>query len=110
MLAEHDAKGNFIQSLADGLFSHPHGLCIDSDDNPWTPDGGHHFVLKLDPAANVLLVRGRIDTGADANGCLINKPANVAFARNGDHQRIQIFGADGQFIQRWTGIGYPTVC
>src|SRR5580692_2360338 len=64
MLAEYDAKGNFIQSLGDGLFSHPHGLRIDSDDNLWTTDDGNHLVLKLDPAGNVLMVLGRINTGA----------------------------------------------
>ena len=50
MLAEYDAKGNCIQSLGDGLFSHPHGLRIDSDANLWTTDDGNHLVLKLNPA------------------------------------------------------------
>jgi streptogramin lyase len=27
-----------------------------------------------------------------------------------ENQRIQIFDPDGRFIQRWAGIGYPTVC
>jgi NHL repeat len=27
-----------------------------------------------------------------------------------ENQRIQIFEADGKFIQRSAGIGYPTVC
>jgi streptogramin lyase len=67
MLAEYDAKGNFIQSLGDGLFTHPHGLRVDADDNLWTTDDGNHLVLKLDPAGNVLMVLGRINTGAEAN-------------------------------------------
>jgi hypothetical protein len=33
MLAEYDAQGNFIQSIGEGLFAHPHGLRIDADDN-----------------------------------------------------------------------------
>jgi hypothetical protein len=89
MLAENDAKGNFVQSLGDGLLSHPHALGVDSDDNLWTTDDGNHLVLKLNPAGNVLLVLGRINTGAEANW-LFNKPADVAFARNGD-----IYVADG---------------
>jgi NHL repeat len=56
MLAAYDAKGNFVQSLGDGRFSHPHGLRADSDDNLWTIDDGNHLVLKLNPAGNVLLV------------------------------------------------------
>jgi hypothetical protein len=31
MLAEYDEKGNFVQSIGEGLFSHPHGLRIDAD-------------------------------------------------------------------------------
>jgi streptogramin lyase len=89
MLAEYDAKGNFVQSLGDGLFSHPHGLRVDSDDNLWTTDDGNHLVLKLNPAGNVRLVLGRINTGAEANW-RFNKPADIAFARSGD-----IYVADG---------------
>jgi DNA-binding beta-propeller fold protein YncE len=116
MLAEYDAKGNFVQSIGDGLFSHPHGLRIDADDNLWTTDDGSHLVLKLDPAGNVLLVLGRINTGAEANW-LFNKPADVAFAKNGDiyvadgygNSRVVKFDRDGNFIKAWgkygTGIG-----
>ena len=116
MLAEYDAKGNFIQSIGEGLFSHPHGLRIDADDNLWTTDDGNHLVLKLDPSGNVLLVLGRINTGAEANW-LFNKPADVAFAKNGDiyvadgygNSRVVKFDHDGNYLKAWgkygTGIG-----
>jgi DNA-binding beta-propeller fold protein YncE len=116
MLAEYDGQGNFIQSIGDGLFAHPHGLRIDANDNLWTTDDGNHLVLKLDLAGNVLLVLGRINTGAEANW-LFNKPADVAFAKNGDiyvadgygNSRIVKFDRDGNFIKAWgkygTGIG-----
>src|SRR3984885_5904338 len=89
MLAEYDEKGNFVQSIGEGLFSHPHGLRIDADGNLWTTDDGSHLVLKLGPSGNVLLVLGRINTAAEANW-LFNRPADVAFAKNGD-----IYVADG---------------
>jgi DNA-binding beta-propeller fold protein YncE len=112
MLAEYDAKGSFIQSLGDGLFSHPHGLRIDADDNLWTTDDGSHLVLKLDASGNVLLVLGRINTGAEANW-LFNKPADVAFAKNGDiyvadgysNSRIVKFDRDGNYIKAWGKYG-----
>jgi sugar lactone lactonase YvrE len=88
-LPNYDEKGNFIQSIGEGLFAHPHGLRIDADDNLWTTDDGSHLVLKLDPSGNVLLVLGRINTAAEANW-LFNRPADVAFAKNGD-----IYVADG---------------
>lgn len=50
MLTEYDASGNFLRSIGEGLFMHPHGLRIDPDDNIWTTDGGSHLVLKLSPA------------------------------------------------------------
>src|ERR1022692_98554 len=112
MLAEYDAKGSFIQSIGDGLFSHPHGLRIDADDNLWTTDDGSHLVLKLDPSGNVLLVLGRINTGAEANW-LFNKPADVAFAKNGDiyvadgygNSRVVKFDRDGNYIKAWGKYG-----
>ncbi len=116
MLAEYDEKGNFVQSIGDGLFSHPHGLRIDADDHIWTTDDGSHLVLKLDPSGNVLLVLGRINTGGEANW-LFNKPADVAFAKNGDiyvadgygNSRVVKFDRDGNYIKAWgkygTGIG-----
>jgi hypothetical protein len=38
MLTEYDATGNFVRSIGDGLFTHPHGLRIDHDDNIWTTE------------------------------------------------------------------------
>ncbi len=116
MLTEYDEKGNFVQSIGDGLFSHPHGLRIDADDNIWTTDDGSHLVLKLDRSGNVLLVLGRINTGGEANW-LFNKPADVAFAKNGDiyvadgygNSRVVKFDRDGNYIKSWgkygTGVG-----
>jgi DNA-binding beta-propeller fold protein YncE len=116
MLAEYDEKGYFIQSIGEGLFLHPHGLRIDPDDNIWTTDDGNHLVLKLDPSGNVLLVLGRINTGAEASW-LFNRPADVAFAKNGDvyvadgygNSRVVKFDRDGNYIKAWgrygTGIG-----
>src|ERR1700678_860776 len=113
MLAEYDAQGNFIQAIGEGLFSHPHGLRIDADDNLWTTDDGSHLVLKLDPSGNVLLVLGRINTSAEANW-LFNKPADVAFARNGDiyvadgygNSRVVKLDRDGNYIKAWGKYGF----
>ena len=115
MLSEYDEKGNFIQSIGDGLFVHPHGLRIDADDNLWTTDDGSHLVLKLDPSGNVLLVLGRINTGAEANW-LFNRPADVAFAKNGDiyvadgygNSRVVKFDRDGKYLKAWGKYGTGT--
>jgi len=112
MLGEYDEKGNFVQSLGEGLFSHPHGLRIDADGNLWTTDDGNHLVLKLDPSGTVLLVLGRINTGAEADW-LFNKPADVAFAKNGDiyvadgygNSRVVKFDRDGKYLKSWGKYG-----
>jgi DNA-binding beta-propeller fold protein YncE len=115
MLAEFDAQGNFIRSIGDGLFSHPHGLRIDADDNIWTTDDGSQLVLKLDPSGNVLLVLGRLNLAAEANW-LFNRPTDVAFATNGDiyvadgygNSRVVKFDRDGNYIKAWGKYGTGT--
>ena len=37
MLTEYDGNGNYVQSLGEGIFSHPHGLRIDADDKQRLP-------------------------------------------------------------------------
>jgi DNA-binding beta-propeller fold protein YncE len=115
MLAEYDEKGNFVQSIGEGIFSHPHGLRIDADDHIWTTDDGNHLVLKLSPSGEVLLVLGRINTGAEANW-LFNQPTDVAFAKNGDiyvadgygNSRVVKFDRDGNYIKAWGKYGTGT--
>jgi DNA-binding beta-propeller fold protein YncE len=112
MLAEYDEKGNFVRSLGEGIFSHPHGLRIDGEDNLWTTDDGSHLVLKLSPAGEVLLVLGRINTGAEANW-LFNKPADVAFGKSGEiyvadgygNSRVVKFDRDGNYVKAWGKYG-----
>jgi DNA-binding beta-propeller fold protein YncE len=115
MLTEYDENGNYVQSLGEGIFSHPHGLRIDADDNIWTIDDGSHLVLKLSPQGDVLLVLGRINTGAEGDW-LFNKPADVAFGKNGEiyvadgygNSRVMKFDRDGNFIKAWGKYGTGT--
>ena len=83
MLAEYDEHGIFLRSIGEGLFTHPHGLRIDDDDNLWTTDDGSHLVLKISPAGRVLLVLGRKGVAAESDW-LFNQPTDVAFGRNGE--------------------------
>jgi hypothetical protein len=55
MLAEYDPNGNFLRSIGEGLFTHPHGLRIDRDDNLWTTDdGGYDRIIELDQHGKIL--------------------------------------------------------
>jgi DNA-binding beta-propeller fold protein YncE len=112
MLAEYDTNGRFVRSVGDGLFTHPHGLRIDRDDNLWTTDDGSHLVLKLSPAGHVLLVLGRKDVAAESDW-LFNQPTDVAFGKNGEiyvadgygNSRVVKFDHDGNFIKAWGRYG-----
>lgn len=108
MLAEYAGNGKFLRSLGEGLFTHPHGLRIDKDDNLWTTDDGSHVVLKLSPEGRVLLVLGRKDVGAEADW-LFNRPTDVAFGQNGEvyvsdgygNSRVVKFDRSGNFLKAW---------
>jgi hypothetical protein len=112
MLAEYDADGRYLRSLGEGLFTHPHGLRIDGDDNLWTTDDGSHVVLKLSPAGRVLLVLGRKDVAAESDW-LFNQPTDVAFGKDGrvyvadgyGNSRVVVFDRDGRFLKSWGKYG-----
>jgi hypothetical protein len=112
MLTEYDEAGNYVRTVGEGLFTHPHGLRIDRDDNLWTTDDGSHLVLKLSPAGRVLLVLGRKDLAAESDWTF-NAPTDVAFGRNGEvyvsdgygNSRIVEFDRDGNFLRSWGRYG-----
>lgn len=111
-LVEFDATGKFIRSLGEGLFTIPHGLRIDADDNLWITDTGSNIVLKLDPSGHVLLVLGRRGSAAEADW-LFNKPADIAFGKDGEffivdgygNSRIMKFDRSGKFLKSWGTFG-----
>ena len=112
MLSEFDESGRYIRSLGEGLFDHPHGLRIDSEDNIWTTDDTNSTVLKLSTAGKVLLVLGRRNNSAEANW-LFSKPTDVAWSKNGDifvtdgygNSRVMKFDRYGNFLKSWGTYG-----
>jgi DNA-binding beta-propeller fold protein YncE len=112
MLSEYDAQGTYLRSLGEGVFTHPHGLRIDPEDNLWTTDDGSHLVLKLSPEGRVLMVLGRKGVAAESDW-LFNQPTDVAFAKNGDiyvadgygNSRVVKFDRTGKFLKAWGKYG-----
>lgn len=112
MLTEYDENGKFLRSFGDDVFTHPHGLRIDRDDNIWTTDDGSHLVLKLSPEGHVLLVLGRKGVAAESDW-LFNQPTDVAFGKNGEvyvsdgygNSRVVKFDRDGKFLMAWGKYG-----
>ena len=103
-----DQQGKLLRSFGDGLFTLAHGLRIDAQDNIWVTDAANHTVIKFSPDGVPLLKLGEKDVpGEDATH--FNKPADIAFATNGDffiadgygNSRVVKFNKDGKFLKAW---------
>jgi DNA-binding beta-propeller fold protein YncE len=111
-LIEFDGEGKFIRTIGDGLFTRPHGLRIDGEDNIWTTDVGSHVVLKFSPDGRVLLVLGREDNAGETDR-LFDRPADVGFGPAGEifvadgygNSRVVKFDKHGRFIKAWGKAG-----
>ncbi len=55
---EFDPSGKYIRSIGQGLFTEPHGLFVDRDDNIWVADVKGNVVVKLSQEGKVLLTLG----------------------------------------------------
>jgi streptogramin lyase len=119
VLMEFDGDGNYIHSLAEGIFSNPHGLRVDAEDNIWATDNVSNIVVKMDPRGRVLMVLGIKGSAADWHpyGHLrcFSEPNDVAFGRKGEiyvtqghgkgESRVLKFDAEGNFLATWGGEG-----
>jgi DNA-binding beta-propeller fold protein YncE len=107
-LMEFDANGCFVRSIGEGLFTRPHGLRIDREDNIWTTDVGSHLVLKFNSEGRVLLVLGRQGVAGESDA-LFNQPSDVAFSPMGEifvtdgygNSRVVKFDKEGNFLKAW---------
>jgi DNA-binding beta-propeller fold protein YncE len=103
-----DREGSFVRGWGDDAIQSPHGIRIDSDDNIWTTDTGHHLVLKFSPQGKLLLALGTSDKPGDSHE-QFNKPTDVAFGPAGEvyvsdgygNNRIVQFDARGKFAKTW---------
>ena len=118
-LLEFDAEGGYIQTHGSGIYSRPHGLRIDADDNIWTTDVGAHIVVKMSARGRILMVLGVKDLAGDWHQArhlrAFNEPNDIAFGRSGTiyvsqghgkgESRLLMFDANGEFIKTWGGEG-----
>jgi peptidylamidoglycolate lyase len=102
------ATGKLVASWGDGMFATAHGLTVDSKDNIWVTDVGHHQVYKFTNSGELLMVVGAKDVpGLD--GRHFNQPTDVAVTPTGDfyvsdgygNSRVAKFSADGEFLLDW---------
>jgi len=114
-LMQFDEDGRFIQAFGDGLFTRPHGLRIDAEDNIWLTDMGAHFALKLSPKGRVLMVLGSKGAPGEQHPYghlrLLNEPSEVVTGPDGElyvlqgHGKAECailkFDRDGEFQTCW---------
>jgi len=103
-----DRQGQLLRSFGDGMFTSAHGLRIDTEGNIWVTDNGNHTVIKFSHDGAVLLRLGEKNVpGEDTTH--FNKPADIAFAANGDfyiadgygNSRVVKFDKAGKFLKTW---------
>jgi sugar lactone lactonase YvrE len=118
-LIEFDGDGSHVRTLGHDLFSRPHGLRIDAEDNIWATDIGSHIVLKMSPRGRVLMVLGIKDFAGEWHQAghlrAFNEPNDLAFGPAGEifvtqghgkgESRVLKFDARGNFLKTWGGEG-----
>jgi DNA-binding beta-propeller fold protein YncE len=103
-----DHNGKFVRSWGDDLIGKAHGLRVDSADNIWVTDIGHHMVFKFSPRGKLLLALGQTDkpgVGDDQ----FDKPTDVAFGSQGEiyvadgygNSRVMKFAPSGKYLTQW---------
>jgi DNA-binding beta-propeller fold protein YncE len=118
-LMKFDAKGNYIRTLAEGVFTNPHGLRVDAEDNIWATDTGSHIVVKMDPRGRIVMVLGVRGSAREWHPAghlrCFDEPNDVAFGPKGEiyvsqghgkgESRVLKFDAEGNFVKTWGGEG-----
>ena len=118
-LMEFNRNGKYLRDLARGVFTLPHGLRVDAEDNIWATDTGSHIVVKMDPKGRIQMVlgiKGNTNEWHPAGHLrCFNEPNDVAFGRDGEiyvsqghgkgESRLLKFDADGNFLKTWGGEG-----
>lgn len=118
-LMEFNGKGKYLRTLAAGVFTQPHGLRVDAEDNIWATDVGSHIVVKMDPKGRILMVlgiKGRAEEWHQAGHLrCFNEPNDLTFGPGGEiyitqghgkgESRVLKFDADGEFVKTWGGEG-----
>jgi len=101
-------RGTLLDSWGSGLFTMPHGLSVDTDNNIWVTDVGSHQVHKFTPDGKLLLTLGQSgEQGSDEFH--FAQPTDVAFDDDGGvyvsdgylNTRVVKFSKDGNFLFQW---------
>jgi DNA-binding beta-propeller fold protein YncE len=116
-----DREGTrMLRSWGRGMFTRPHAIRVDPEDNVWITDAGDHRVMKFSKEGELLLELGvRGEPGNTPRH--FNRPADLAFAPSGDiyvaeqgedeeamgfgDARVVRLASDGTYLGSWGSPG-----
>ena len=107
-----DLQGKLVRSFGAGLYSSPHGLAVDHENNVWTADRGNSLVRKWSKDGELLMTIGTEDV-SDPNGLpnVFFQPTDVvvdaegfvyvsnSHQKRGPHAFVAKYSPDGEFIK-----------
>jgi len=101
-------SGKLLGSWGDHLFTMPHGLTVDHENNVWVTDCGLNQVFKFTNEGKLLMKLGEAGV-AGHDSAHFNMPTAVAVARDGSfyvsdgygNSRVAKFSVDGKFLFEW---------
>ena len=108
VILKYNKEEKLIDSLGIGLFTLPHMITIDKQDNLWVTDVALQQILKLDSKGNLLYSLGeKYRSGNDSSH--FNLPTDIAFLKDNSfyitdgykNARIVKYSSDGKFIKTW---------
>jgi len=108
----YNTAGKLIRSWGDDLFEVAHALRLDKEGMVWTSDVRKHTLMKFTPDGKLLKTLGVPgEPGEDDRH--FNKPADLAFASNGDlyvadgygNNRVVHLDKNGKYLGAWGKLG-----
>jgi sugar lactone lactonase YvrE len=103
-LMEFDNAGNYLRTMARGVFTNPHGLRIDREGNIWATDTGAHFVVKMTADGRILMVlgvKGRAGEWHQAGHLkCFDEPNDLAFGPKGEVYITQGHGKGNSLVHK----------
>jgi len=111
---EFKTDGTFVKAWGEkSLFNEAHSVFFDRDGAMWAVDPNDSVIYKFDANNNIVLTIGKKGVkGDDTSHDTFNRPATLAFGKNGDvfiadgyiNSRVVQFDKNGKFIRIIGGV------
>ena len=107
-LVVFSAEGKYLRSWGKGMFTRPHGLRVDRDQNVWALDDAGHQIFKFTREGKLLQTWGVKDKpGNDEK--TFNRPTDIAWDSQGNsyisdgygNRRVVKLDKTGNFVMTW---------